>query len=118
MLARLLKIGKAVLLPVGDNQRYDLVTEEAGRFVRIQCKSGLVKGSAVVFSTCSTHGHRGGTRRDYRGQADLFGVFVPELDKVYMVPVEAVGSTRCYLRLGPSKIARIRGVHDAAKYEI
>ena len=39
VIAALLKMGKNVLLPFGDNQRYDVVIEEKGKFIRIQVKT-------------------------------------------------------------------------------
>jgi uncharacterized protein YqeY len=38
ILAQLLKQDKKVLLPFGDNQRYDLVIDEGGQFIRARCK--------------------------------------------------------------------------------
>ena len=39
VLSTLVPIGKQVLLSFGDSKRYDLVIEEeAGRFLRVQCK--------------------------------------------------------------------------------
>jgi hypothetical protein len=40
VMAALLKHGTKVLLPFGDNFRYDLVVEEDGQFSRIQCETG------------------------------------------------------------------------------
>ena len=43
VLAALLRARKIVLRPFGDNQRYDLVVDEDGTFVRIQCKTARLK---------------------------------------------------------------------------
>src|SRR5947209_7052634 len=48
-----------VLLPYGENQRYDMVFVEEGRFCRVQCKTGRLRRGAVVFNTASIHAHRG-----------------------------------------------------------
>jgi PD-(D/E)XK endonuclease len=40
ILAYLVAHGYGVLLPFGVNQRYDLVLDLNGRFVRAQCKTG------------------------------------------------------------------------------
>jgi len=86
-MAALLMCGKKVLTPFGDNVRYDLVVEENGRFTRIQCKTGKINRGAVVFSVASSQYHRGGKRRDYRGQVEAFGVFCPDNEKVYIIPI-------------------------------
>lgn len=95
VLASLVKAGRAVLIPFGDNRRYDLVIEEDQCFKRIQCKTGhMMSNGSIRFSTCSSTFHRsGGRKMSYRGQADLFGVYCKETNKVYLVPVELVEPT-------------------------
>lgn len=118
VLAALLRAGKVVLRPFGDNQRYDLVIDENGQFVRVQVKSALLKKGAVVFRTCSTHYHRGGKSRDYRGQADLFGVYCPIIDKVYLVLVDHVSTTEGALRIDLPKNGQKKGIRFASAYEV
>ena len=117
ILARLLLAGKVVLQPFGDNQRYDLVVDENGTFIRIQCKTGHLTRGAISFKTCSTHFHRGKGWSDYRGEADLFGVYVPNLGKVYLIPVGEVPKQVAHLRLEPPKNGQLKGVRMASKYE-
>ena len=121
VLAALLRAGKIVLKPFGDNQRYDLVTDEGdGKFCRIQCKTGRLKhdGAVLLFDTCSSYVHRGRGKRDYKGDADVFAVYSPELDKVYLVPVAETGSRGCHLRVIPSKSGQFKKTRVAAKYEL
>lgn len=94
VIAFLLKAGLSVLKPFGDNQRYDLVIDVKGSFYRIQCKTGHLKGvrsHCVRFPTASTYAHRGGKRRGYGGQVELFGVYCPETDEIYFVDPSSVG---------------------------
>jgi hypothetical protein len=114
----LLRAGKTVLKPFGDNLRYDLVLEEGDRFVRVQCKTGRLRSGAVTFPTCSTYAHRGHGRRDYRGQADVFAVYCPETDRCYLVPVDGVGSTICVLRVEKSRNGQTKNVRLAADFEL
>ena len=51
ILTEFLKAGFPVLVPFGDNRRYDLVVEVGGHFLRVQCKTaslcgwkGLIRG--------------------------------------------------------------------------
>lgn len=37
--AVLLRSGRVILKPIGDNQRYDLVIDNNGKFLRVQCKT-------------------------------------------------------------------------------
>ena len=39
VLSEFLKAGFPVLLPFGDNLRYDMVIEAGGRFLSVQCKT-------------------------------------------------------------------------------
>jgi hypothetical protein len=118
IIARLLHAGKTVLKPYGDNQRYDLVLDEGDTFVRVQCKTGRLRKGAVEFATCSSYAHRGHGGRDYRGQADVFAVYCPDNEKTYLVPVEAVGVSKCRLRVETSRNGQRDGVRSAVDYEV
>jgi hypothetical protein len=83
IIAKFLEVGYGVLVPFGDNRRYDLVIEDAdGKFWRLQCKTGWVdsEGAYIQFKTASSYYHtRAGRtshgKRDYRGQIDYFAVY-------------------------------------------
>jgi hypothetical protein len=119
ILGALLKIGKTVLMPFGDNQRYDLVVDTDGVFTRIQCKTAAYIRGAVRFKTCSSTAHRknGGTK-DYIGSADMFAVYCPALDKVYLVPVRDCGRSVKVLRVEPAKNGNKKLISEAISYEI
>ncbi len=118
VLGALLLSGEIVLQPFGDNQRYDLVVDRDGEFVRIQCKTGRLADGVVSFAACSSSVHRGGTKRDYRTDADFFGVYCPETKMCYLVPVGEVGRTEGTLRIDPPKNHQQRKVRWAKDYEI
>jgi hypothetical protein len=102
VLGALLKLGRTVLVPYGSTASYDLVIEENRNFVRIQVKTGWLRRGVVCFNACSQP--RGGLRRSYRGLADLFAVYAPELDEVFLVPVDAVHEgSGARLRLDPPR---------------
>jgi hypothetical protein len=121
IIAALTLLGKTILLPIGDFQRYDLVIDDNGRFLRVQCKMGRLREGAVVFHTCSvdSRSKEGGCiRKGYAGEVDLFGVYCPELKKCYLVPLEDSTATVCTLRVEPPKNGQESGIRWAAKYEI
>jgi len=119
VLAALLRQGKRVLIPFGDNARYDLAVEEAGVFTRVQCKTGRVSRGAVVFPVASSQYHRGGKRRSYQGQIDAFGVFCPDNGKTYIIPIADLPLVReAKLRLTSPGNAQIKGIRWAARYEV
>lgn len=120
VLAELLKAGYVVLLPFGDNQRYDLVIDDGVRFQKVQCKTARLAATsaAITFRACSSYVHRGRGRKGYRGEADLFGVYSPDTGKVYIVPVDDVGETDVNLRLEPPLNGQARGIRMAEQYEL
>jgi hypothetical protein len=117
IMAALLRHGFVVLTPFGDNQRYDLVIDLDGVFLRVQCKTGRLSRGAVVFNTCSSQAHRGGGHQSYAGQVELFGVYSPDLDKVFFVPVGEVGGRQGNLRVEPAKSNQAKGTRSAAAFE-
>lgn len=118
IIAALLHHDLRVLKPFGDSQRYDLVIDHDGRFVRVQCKTGRIIRGAIEFPTCSSYRHRGLGVKDYRGQADLFAVYCPDNGTTYLVPVDAVGVSKCRLRVEASRNGQSDGVRPAVDYEV
>lgn len=101
-MAALLKSGKKVLIPIGENSRYDLVVDDGGKFLRVQCKSGRLREGVVKFNACSSGNARKPVRKDYAGEAELFGVYCADNDTVYLVPVTSVCRTEAHLRIEPA----------------
>jgi PD-(D/E)XK endonuclease len=126
IIGRLVYSGYTILKPFGENQRYDLVIEDADRqFWRVQCKTAWLSKDqkTIVFNSCSNHyaytWHKSAvTRRHYRGEVEYFAVYSPDLDKVYLIPVEHVGISNGTLRLAPTANKQEKNVHLAKDYEV
>lgn len=118
VIAALLQRKEIVLVPFGDNQRYDVVVDRNGAFVRIQIKTGRLERGAIEFDTCSSYAHRGRGHRDYRGDADLFGVYCPDTKKAYLVPVDEVGTRSGSLRVAPPRNGQNKKIRLALDYEL
>jgi hypothetical protein len=119
VMTALLASGAKVLMPFGDNARYDLVTERNGRFSRIQCKTARLRHGAIVFAIASSQYHRGGGRRDYRGQVDEFGVFCPDNGRTYIIPARDLPLVReAKLRIERPRNSQIRRIRWAKQYEV
>jgi hypothetical protein len=119
ILSALMRLKGFVLLPLGENQRYDMVFMEDGRWCRVQCKTGRLRGGAVVFNTASIHGHRGKPNRSYRGEIEYFGVFCPAIGKTYLIPIDDVkGTAPLSLRIEPTRNNQKRKIRWADQYEI
>jgi PD-(D/E)XK endonuclease len=112
--------GLTVLVPFGENTRYDLVFDDGGRFARVQCKTGRFRAGAVVFKTASSYAHHRSarvTRRGYHGECDYFGVYCPETGGVYLIPIADVPRTDGRLRVDPAINGQQKGIHPAEDYE-
>ncbi|MDQ6910528.1 MAG: group I intron-associated PD-(D/E)XK endonuclease, partial [Actinomycetota bacterium] len=65
------------------------------------------------FKTCSN------TRnlpKNYHGEVDFFGVYSPELDAVYLVPIDQVPERMGSLRLHPARNGQAKGLRWASDY--
>jgi PD-(D/E)XK endonuclease len=122
IIARFLQLGYEVLVPVGGNLRYDLIIEDdEGQLWRIQCKTGWIDedGVAIKFATANQSPlSKIKGWRHYRGQCEYFAVYNEELGKVYLVPVDQVGTTQAHLRLRPTKNNQEKHVRWAKEYEL
>ena len=117
VMTRLLELEYSVSVPFGDNQRYDLIFDN-GKLNRLQSKTGRIKDDAITFPTASTYAHRGGKRKDYNDAVEFFGVYCPDNDTVYMIPIEAVKDcgASATLRLNPPKNNQTKGVRYAKDF--
>jgi hypothetical protein len=70
----------------------------------------------MVFNCRSTDHGRG--PQSYLGQADIFAVYFPPTQSVYLVPIDGVAETEGRLRLEPTRNNQRRGIRFAADFEI
>jgi PD-(D/E)XK nuclease superfamily protein len=114
--------GYSVLLPFGENTRYDLVIDDGVSLARVQCKTGRLRQGSVRFATCSTYGHHANAavvRRQYGGQIDYFAVHCPETGGVYLIPIQDVPvRSQAALRVEPTRNGQAKRIRPAASYEI
>ena len=113
VLAALIATGFTVAIPFGV-ARYDLIVDVGSTLKRVQCKTGRFRNGAIIFNAYSSS--QSGVR-GYQGEADFFGVYCRETDKVYMVPVNET-KTQVYLRVSPPKNCQLTGIKLAVDYEV
>jgi PD-(D/E)XK endonuclease len=117
VLNELIRRGFDVLVPFGGGHPYDLVVDVEGTgFLRIQCKRAWELKGCVLFNARSTDHGRG--PQSYLGLAELFGVYFPPRDQVYLVPIDGVAAFGGRLRLEPTRNNQKRGIRFAADFEI
>jgi hypothetical protein len=105
-----------VYLPFfGAHSRVDLVATSATEVLRVQCKTSRIIDGVVYFRTCSLTAN---VHLDYRGQVDAFGVYSPEHDLVYLVPVDDAPLQACHLRIDATRNNQRTGIRWASDYLI
>lgn len=114
VLAAFVRRGFEVALPFGSGQPYDLVVDLGGPFLRVQCKRAWPIRGCLVFNCRSTDHGRG--PQSYRGLADIFGVYFPQTDSVFLVPLDGVAEFEGRLRLEPARNNQKRGVRPASDF--
>lgn len=118
VLAKFLQIGWIVLIPFGDNQRYDFVIDRGFGFERVQVKTGRYSKGSLEFKVCSSQVHRNKGTSHYRGQCDLFSVYEPKLNKFYLISVNECGINSVKLRIDQTKSINQSKIKWAKDYEI
>ncbi|HEX3550133.1 MAG TPA: group I intron-associated PD-(D/E)XK endonuclease [Candidatus Elarobacter sp.] len=106
--------------PIGENSRYDFIADDGEKLLRVQVKTGRIRGAVLMFSCCSTHGHRRSAvkSRSNQGQIELLAVYCPDNGKVYIVPEAEMTRTHMYLRLAPPRNNMVKTIRWAAQYEL
>ena len=106
--------GKRVYLPFfAADSRVDLVFEDEAGFHRAQVKTSLLREDVIWFRTCSFTNK---VHRDYRGEVDVIAVYSPELDQVFLIPVDEAPARGGHLRLTPTRNGQAKGVRWARDY--
>jgi hypothetical protein len=117
VLSALVRRNFHVLIPFGDGHPYDLVVHLGdASFLRIQCKTAWSSQGCLVFNSRSTD--HGGGPQSYLGLADIFGIYFPPNQSVYLVPIDAVANFKGRLRLQPPLNNQKRRIRLAANFEI
>jgi hypothetical protein len=115
VLAELLKLGFSASLPFGNNQRYDLLVDDGSNIWKVQVKTGRLRSGGVYFNTASLNAFTS-VRTTYAGQIDVFCVYCPDTQSVYVVPVGEVGASNMKLRIDPvgkqGNVSKVRWAKD------
>ena len=121
ILAALLKSGRTVLVPFGNQQDYDLVMEETDCFFRIQCKTGRWHQGSIhfnLYTMAQESGSKKHTSRIYGDRVHFYGVYCPDNGKTYLVPNIGLAKAVGVLRVDPTANNQVRNVRWAIDYEI
>lgn len=113
--ADLLEKGLAVLRPLLQSARYDLVGEFEGRFYKVQCKYRRVRNGVieVPFAT----GNESKWTPYNVGDFDVMAVYCPDTDRCYYLNAsDCSDRTSVFLRTEPAANNQRKGVNWANDY--
>jgi len=117
VLSALVERGLLTLIPFGDGHPYDLAVDLGNNLLlRVQCKTAWPRGGCLLFNARTTDHGRG--PRSYRGLADIFGIYFPPTQSVFLVPIDAVAEFGGRLRIEPALNNQRKRVRMAADFEI
>ena len=114
ILAALVQCGWNIFVSWSQNTRFDFVGEKNSILYRIQCKTAHPLNGTLIFNTKSSNARIKG--KSYFGEIDLFAVYSPVTDKVYIVPCTKI-TPRC-LRIRPPKNFNRKNINWAVDFEI
>src|SRR3978361_1194872 len=98
VLSALVRRGFHVLIPFGEGHPYDLAVHLGKTSIlRIQCKTAWPSQGCLIFNSRSTD--HGAGPQSYLGLADIFGIYFPVNQAVYLVPIDGVASFKGRLRV-------------------
>ncbi len=104
--------GKKILLPYGDNQRYDVLFEENNNFYRVQVKTVNKKGEHFRISSFTKNGES----KNYVNDIEYFGVYNRLNNKSYLIPIDEINkqNTSNTFNLTNSIKDRFQIVHESS----
>ena len=119
VLARLSEKGKHVLVPFANVGRYDLLIDNRdGTFTRVECKTARYKKGCIMFHTESRGGRGLKEAQDYSHDADVFGVWSSQTDKVYLISVKDATLSSMMIRVEePKSKGNYSNINWAKDYE-
>ncbi len=95
-----------VLIPWGDNLRYDMVIELNNSFYRVQVKTAneIKNGAVKCYARSSTNHTTNKHLQSYVNDVDFFVFYNQNLDKIALVPIKDIGDKKnISLRIEPPK---------------
>jgi Holliday junction resolvase-like predicted endonuclease len=110
------KHGFNVLLPWGEDTRYDMVTEKNGVFKRIQVKYVSSRNGSLEVPMRSCNNHQ--IIHYSRSHIDIVAAYDPQGNKVYFIPLKKHINRSTYkLRILPAKNKQKKYIHLASLFE-
>ncbi|MFA6159503.1 MAG: group I intron-associated PD-(D/E)XK endonuclease, partial [Parcubacteria group bacterium] len=100
--------------PIGENNRYDLVAEREGKFIRIQVKYVTPKDGALAVNCRSSNNWS--VLHYSPEEIDVIAVFNSKDKAIYFVPVSKINHSLFKLRIEPAKNNQKTKIHLAKDF--
>ena len=118
LITEFIKHGIDVLLPIGDNQPYDIVILYNGRFMKVQVKTTEnIKDGKMVFSTNITNPHKKTCRKYINEEIDLFGLYCIENNYIGLMEYKDYTAKDTIIRIEHTKNNQRLGIKLADDYK-
>ena len=112
--SKLMNAGWRVLFPFGENNRYDLVAEKDGKFVKVQVKYVTPHNGTLEVNCKSSNNW---TVDKYTAkQVDFIAVYNPKTADTYFIPSSKFNSSSIKLRFKPTKNKQKAKIRYANKF--
>jgi len=102
-------------MPIGENNRYDLVAEVDGRFIRIQVKYVTPKNGAMEVNCRSSNNWSVLHYSDK--EIDVIAAYNGKTRDIYYIPVSEINRSTFKLRIEPSKNKQKMHIHSADDFK-
>lgn len=108
-----------VLIPFGDNEKYDVVFEKNKTFFSVQIKHGRIINNCIVADIRHRHGIKRVEYETYFDKVDFIAIYCSENNKSYLINLKKFGNkTMVMLRIErPKNNSSISTVIWAKDYE-
>jgi prevent-host-death family protein len=119
--AAAIELGVAVLKPLSEHGRYDLVFDLGHRLLRVQCKWAKRKGDVVAIQVGGNYlSPRGYVRSTYApDEVDAIAAYCGDLGECYLLPIELVtGQYTLHMRLAAPKNGQRAALHWATDHQL
>jgi prevent-host-death family protein len=117
-----MKLGVAVMKPLGEHTRYDLIFDVGCVLLRVQCKWAPLRGDVVCVNLTSVRYTSGGRqiRKPYRAsEVDAVAVYYEALDECYLLTAKTFDGMRAlHLRVAPAKNGQRAQLNWASDYRL
>lgn len=118
--AELVKYGIPVALPVGDNERYDLIFEHKNILYKAQVKTCEKSIDGVCNFLCQSKRNHTTNKNlsTYINEIDYFIYYCIELNLLAIVPIKDIGNNKNFKLRVTSPKNNIKNVHYFSDYSI